>query len=95
MSAKEGYCWASNKYFASLYGVGKRTITRWITNLKDCGFISLEFIYYTNSKRVRKRKITLTKDFSRGVMKEVSPAGDKNVYYTMDNNVDTPMDKSG
>jgi hypothetical protein len=95
MSAKEGYCWASNKYFASLYGVDKRTITRWVTNLKDCGFISIDFIYYTYSKRVKKRKITLTKDFSRGVVKDTSSASDKNVYNTVDNNVDTPMDKSG
>jgi len=36
---KEGYCWASNNYFAKLYGVHTITISRWIKNLEDNHFI--------------------------------------------------------
>jgi hypothetical protein len=91
MSAKEGYCWASNGYFAKLYGVDKRTITRWITNLKDCGFVTLDLIYYTNSKRVRKRKITLVKEFSPR-MTSLSLGDDDNVSRAVDDIVLPPID---
>ena len=37
---KEGFCWASNKYFADLYDVKNRTICGWIKELKDNDFIS-------------------------------------------------------
>jgi DnaD/phage-associated family protein len=40
---KEGYCWATNGYFAKLYNVSKVTVSRWITQLKDKGYIHLEF----------------------------------------------------
>ena len=34
---KEGYCWATNGYFAKLYNVSKVTVSRWITQLKEKG----------------------------------------------------------
>ena len=40
---KEGYCWASNGYFAKLYNVSKVTVSRWITQLKEKGYIHLGF----------------------------------------------------
>ena len=42
LSGKNGQCWALNDYFAKLYKVDKRTITRWITELKDCNYISIK-----------------------------------------------------
>ena len=36
---KEGFCWASNGYFAKLYGVDKITVSRWINQLKKKGYI--------------------------------------------------------
>lgn len=32
---KEGYCYASNSYFADLYGVDIKQVSRWIGNLSD------------------------------------------------------------
>jgi DnaD/phage-associated family protein len=40
---KEGYCWATNGYFAKLYNVSKVTVSRWITQLKEKGYIHLDF----------------------------------------------------
>jgi len=37
-----GTCFASNGYFARLYDVSTRTVTRWITALKDRGHIEVE-----------------------------------------------------
>lgn len=39
LSNKEGFCFASNSYFASLYQVDISTIKRWIKELKDNDFI--------------------------------------------------------
>lgn len=36
---KEGFCWASNGYFARLYGVDKRSVSRWLKQLADRGYI--------------------------------------------------------
>ncbi|MDR3598777.1 helix-turn-helix domain-containing protein [Clostridium sp.] len=42
LSSKEGFCWASNNYFAKLYKVHKNTIQNWIKSLKDSGYIRLD-----------------------------------------------------
>lgn len=39
LCGKDGVCWATNKYFAKLYGVSERSITVWIANLAKLGFI--------------------------------------------------------
>ena len=54
---ERGYCWASNDYFADLYGNDKRTIQRWVKALETSEFI------YTEVKG-KKRKIYLTQKFT-------------------------------
>ncbi len=39
---EKGYCWAGNDYFAELYHVDKRTISRWIGSLSDKQFIYID-----------------------------------------------------
>lgn len=39
LTNKEGYCWASNDYFANLYKVESRTVRRWLGNLELEKFI--------------------------------------------------------
>lgn len=40
---QKGCCWATNAYFAKLYNVSKVTVSRWITQLKDKGYIYVDF----------------------------------------------------
>ena len=49
MTQAAGYCYASNKYFAELYGVDERTIQRYVKKLKKAGYIRVD-----NSDGVRK-----------------------------------------
>ena len=49
---KEGYCWASNSYFAELYNMSIRSISRAINELRECGYITIEINYKKNSREV-------------------------------------------
>ncbi len=55
---EKGYCWASNNYFANLYNVEKRTISRWISELTNKGFLQIRIIY-KSSGEVEQRILTL------------------------------------
>ncbi len=39
---REGYCWASNSYFSSLYNCSTDTVSRWVKLLQDNGFLHVE-----------------------------------------------------
>ncbi len=54
----KGYCWATNKYFADLYGVSNRCIRQWISALEKRGYIKTDTSY---SKDGSKRYITISK----------------------------------
>jgi hypothetical protein len=60
LTHKEGYCWASNDYFAELYSCTPQAISKWIKNLKDKGFISCSYIYKEDSKEIQKRVIRIS-----------------------------------
>lgn len=55
----KGYCWASNQYFADLYGVSNRCVINWINSLIDKKYIYKEICYQGDSKVVEKRLLTL------------------------------------
>jgi hypothetical protein len=52
-----GRCFASNGYFAELYGVDRSTITSWVRKLTQKGFIDVEYEY--EGKQITKRSINL------------------------------------
>ena len=47
---EKGYCFATNKYFADLYSVSNVSISKWINQLKDYGYIKVKIVYKENSK---------------------------------------------
>ena len=59
LSNAKGVCWASNQYFASLYGVTPQAISKWISDLKRLGYISVEFVYKKGTKEIDKRFIKI------------------------------------
>lgn len=48
LACKEGYCFATNKYLAEKLGVNPKTISIWISDLKDRNFIIVELIRNEN-----------------------------------------------
>ena len=56
---KNGICWASNSYFANLYGVSNTTISTLIKNLVDRGYIETEIIYREGTKEILNRYLKI------------------------------------
>ncbi len=48
---KKGYCWATNNHFAKLYNVSKTSISKWISDLEENGFIKCR-IKNNNMRRI-------------------------------------------
>ena len=83
---KEGYCWASNSYFAKLYNVSERTIVNWLNSLEKCGFITKKIIYKDGSNEVAKRIISI----AESDLRRISPPGEKNFTTPHEKNFTTP-----
>ena len=50
LACKEGYCFASNKYLAEKLDVNPKTISSWISDLKNKNFIVVELIRNENNQ---------------------------------------------
>ena len=57
---KEGYCWASNRYFAELYDAAPSTVSGWIKALENAGYISIALKYRSGTKEIEQRQLFLT-----------------------------------
>lgn len=71
LSQKEGFAWASNQYFADLYGVDKDTVSRWVGQLSRAGYIKIEVdreagnlrkIYLLNVNPIPKNEYSIPKN---------------------------------
>ena len=89
LSNKNGYCNATNSYFAELYEVSKNTVSLWISDLEKAGYIKTKLIYETGTKNIKERRIyisdPITKNDDTYHEKEVDPITKNN---------DTPITKN-
>ena len=82
LAGADGYCWAGNDYFASLYGVDKCTISRWVSKLQKRGHVRVEVVREKGgSGAVEERRIYI----GRAVTEAVGG---------IDKKINTPMQKS-
>ena len=58
---ENGICWASNRYFADLYGASKETVSRWISQLAKKEYLFIKMFYKKGSKEIDKRIISINK----------------------------------
>ena len=56
---ESGYCYASNTYFADKYKVDKVSISRWIKQLIDYGYVFSKIEYAENSNNIESRILYL------------------------------------
>ena len=82
LSNRTGECWASNKYFADLYGITTIHISRIINELKEKKYIDVELMYKTHTRQIEKRIIKL------------NDAPIKEMLIPINKNVNTPINKN-
>src|SRR5699024_12255147 len=55
LACKEGYCFATNKYLEEKLDVNPKTISSWISDLKDKNFVIVELIRNENKQIIQRR----------------------------------------
>lgn len=88
LSAKKGFCWATNKTLAEMFEAAARTVQRWIRALKDLGYIKVEIVYKEDTKEVVGRKIFVGAEDQAHQWIAMSPPHDKNVSQLKDTNIE-------
>lgn len=91
-----GYCWATNSYFAELYGCTERAVSRWIGNLAKHGFVRIEISQDAGNERkvyIIDATDGVTTKLSIGSRQKSREGIDKIVY--QNNTVNTTENKRG
>ena len=61
LTNENGFCFATNKYFAELYDKSKVTISKWISELVVNDYVSTSYTYKEGTKEIDKRYISILK----------------------------------
>lgn len=78
---EKGFCWATNRYFAELYGVTRQTVSVWISLLFQQGYISVDMTRKAGSAAIDQRIIKI-------------PPPSENSAYPIKKNRNTPIKKN-
>lgn len=88
LCSQDGYCWATNDYFAKLYGLSPATVSRLISQLEKRGYIRCESAATgTGSERRIYAGIFQVRPVNRGLDKNVNPPLDEKSKGGLDENV--------
>lgn len=87
LSNKDGFCSASNQYFADLYEVDQATVSRWIAGLSKCGYVSI-ILTRNESKQVIGRQI-----FIADAAKNRGDLDDEKINTPIDEKINTLLTK--
>lgn len=95
LCSEKGFCWASNNYFANLYQKTGKTISRWIAQLIENGYIQAR----VDKEKGNQRRLFLSQSICLPMDKNVHTYGqkcpppmDKNVH-TLKTKMSIPTDK--
>ncbi len=84
LSSKYGYCFATNNYFADLYGISKDTVSKRINHIKEIGHLEVQLLYENKQVVGRKMKIKQL---------PFTPIDEK-IDTPIDEKIDTPIDEN-
>ena len=99
LANKEGYCFASNGYLAGLLNAQPHTISKWVSHLKELGFVYVDIIKNDKGEIVQRRiypndtpyAINRTYPYSIERTKGMSQKGQYNNI--IDNNINNKIDR--
>jgi DNA-binding Lrp family transcriptional regulator len=84
----KGYCFATNAFFADIFGVSKDTISRLIARLEKSGYIKSELVY--SGKEIKERRLYINITPTPQRWEEVSAKSARPIG----KNADTPIGKN-
>ena len=94
LTKSSGYCWATNEYFADLYGLAPATISRLVSQLEARGYIRCEMAATeVGSERRIYAGIFSVRVQGGGIDKNVKTPLDENVKRGVDENVKRGLDE--
>lgn len=82
LSQSTGKCFASNQYFADLYGVSKETVSRWVSNLTRKGYLKTKVVYKEGTRQIINRYMQINHE---GI--------DEKINTPIDEKINTPIDE--
>lgn len=99
LSNKEGYCFASNSYLVNLLNAKPHTISKWVSHLKELGFVCLDIIRNDKGEIIQRRiypndtpySINRTYPYSIEKTEGMSQKGQYNNI--IDNNINNKIDR--
>lgn len=86
---EKGYCWASNDYFAELYNVKKETVSRWISELIEFGYLTREIVYKEGTSQILNRYLRI----NQYPIDEKRNRYPRKNQYPIDEKINTPIDE--
>jgi uncharacterized phage protein (TIGR02220 family) len=89
LTQASGVCWATNRYFAELYGVSDRTIKTCIKELVDCGYLVSEIKRDDKTREVVRRNL-----YTTNVVKNSSLPSEENFPTPSEENFPTPSEEN-
>ena len=88
LSNKNGYCNATNSYFAELYEVGKNTVSLWISDLEKAGYIKTKLIYEAGTKIIKERRIYILDPITKNREDNNTSINNTRLIITNNNNLE-------
>lgn len=95
LADKYGYCWASNQYFAELYGVSDRSIRDWISHLNKKGYLKVEIDNSDQNNSKRKIFLGHGRNLPRGMEEKFLASTEENFHQIIQEDNNTSLINKG
>ena len=95
LSNKEGYCYASNGYLARLLNAQPHNISKWVSHLKELGFVCLDIIKNDKGEIIQRRiypndtPYTINKTYPYAINRTEGMSQKGQYNNIIDNNINT------
>ena len=99
LSNKEGYCYASNGYLARLLNAQPHTISKWVSHLKELGFVCLDIIKNDKGEIIQRRiypndtPYTINKTYPYAINRTEGMSQKGQYNNIIDNNINNKIDR--